>query len=99
MARLLPSVANVAAIELLSVADHCLRSRDYVNVIIAGKQPALQWLDMQAAIRHFTAGIGIWDWASNDQGGEPDVVMSCCGDDPTSRHWLPLIFSASIFQI
>ncbi len=68
---------------LLSVADHCLRSRNYVNVIVAGKQPALQWLDMPAAIRHCTAGIGIWDWASNDQGAEPDVVMACCGDVPT----------------
>ena len=68
---------------LLSVADHCLRSRDYVNVIVAGKQPALQYLDMDAAIRHCTAGIGIWEWASNDGGGEPDVVMACCGDVPT----------------
>ena len=68
---------------LLSVADHCLRSRNYVNVIVAGKQPALQWLDMDAAIKHCTAGIGIWDWASTDQGGEPDVVMACAGDIPT----------------
>jgi len=68
---------------LLSVADHCLRSRNYVNVIVAGKQPALQWLDMDAAIKHCTAGLGIWDWASNDQGSEPDVVMACCGDVPT----------------
>ncbi len=68
---------------LLSVADHCLRSRHYVNVIVAGKQPALQWLDMKAAEAHCTAGIGIWDWASNDAGGEPDVVMACCGDIPT----------------
>ncbi len=68
---------------LLSVADHCLRSRHYVNVIVAGKQPSLQWLDMDAAIHHCTAGIGIWGWASNDQGGEPDVVMACCGDVPT----------------
>jgi xylulose-5-phosphate/fructose-6-phosphate phosphoketolase len=60
-----------------------LRSRHYVNVIVAGKQPALQWLNMQAAIQHCTAGIGIWDWASNDQGAEPDVVMACCGDTPT----------------
>ena len=52
-------------------------------MIVAGKQPALQWLDMDAAIRHCTAGIGIWDWASNDQGSEPDVVMACCGDVPT----------------
>ena len=68
---------------LLSVADHCLRSRHYVNVIVAGKQPALQWLDMKAAEAHCSAGIGIWDWASNDQGGEPDAVMACCGDIPT----------------
>jgi xylulose-5-phosphate/fructose-6-phosphate phosphoketolase len=75
----LPPDANC----LLSVADHCLRSRHYVNVIVAGKQPALQFLDMEAAIRHCTAGIGIWDWASNDQGTAPDVVMACCGDVPT----------------
>jgi xylulose-5-phosphate/fructose-6-phosphate phosphoketolase len=68
---------------LLSVADHCLRSRHYVNVIVAGKQPALQWLNMQQAIQHCTAGIGIWDWASNDADGEPDVVMACAGDVPT----------------
>jgi xylulose-5-phosphate/fructose-6-phosphate phosphoketolase len=75
----LPPDANT----LLSVADHCLRSRQYVNVIVAGKQPALQWLDMEAAVRHCTAGIGIWGWASNDQGTEPDAVMACCGDVPT----------------
>ena len=75
----LPPDANC----LLSVADHCLRSRNYVNVIVAGKQPALQWLDMHAAINHCSAGIGIWDWASNDQDGEPDVVRACCGDVPT----------------
>jgi xylulose-5-phosphate/fructose-6-phosphate phosphoketolase len=68
---------------LLSVADHCLRSRHYVNVIVAGKQPALQFLNMQSAIQHCTAGIGIWDWASNDQGAEPDVVMASAGDIPT----------------
>jgi xylulose-5-phosphate/fructose-6-phosphate phosphoketolase len=68
---------------LLSVADHCLRSRHYVNVIVAGKQPALQWLDMDSAIEHCTTGIGIWEWASNDQEGEPDVVMACAGDTPT----------------
>jgi xylulose-5-phosphate/fructose-6-phosphate phosphoketolase len=68
---------------LLSVVDHCLRSRHYVNVIVAGKQPALQYLDMDKAVKHCTAGIGIWDWASNDQGGAPDVVMACCGDVPT----------------
>ncbi len=75
----LPPDANT----LLSVTDHCLRSRGYVNVVIAGKQPSPQWLDMDAAIKHCTAGIGIWPWASNDQGGEPDVVMACCGDVPT----------------
>ena len=68
---------------LLSVADHCLRSRDYVNVIVAGKQPELQWLDMDAAIRHCKAGAGIWHWASNDRGGDPDLVMACAGDVPT----------------
>jgi xylulose-5-phosphate/fructose-6-phosphate phosphoketolase len=75
----LPPDAN----SLLSVTDHCLRSRNYVNVIVAGKQSAPQWLEMDAAIKHCTAGIGIWEWASNDQGGEPDVVMACCGDVPT----------------
>ncbi|MCJ7754571.1 MAG: phosphoketolase family protein [Thermoanaerobaculales bacterium] len=68
---------------LLSVADHCLRSRNYVNVIVAGKQPQPQWLDMDSAVKHCTAGIGIWEWASNDKGSEPDVVMACCGDSPT----------------
>lgn len=75
----LPPDANT----LLSVTDHCLRSRHYVNVIIAGKQPALQYLDMDAAIKHCSEGIGIWEWASNDQGAEPDVVMACAGDVPT----------------
>jgi xylulose-5-phosphate/fructose-6-phosphate phosphoketolase len=75
----LPPDANC----LLSVADHCLRSRHYVNVIVAGKQPALQYLDMEAAIEHCTPGIGIWEWASNDDGNEPDVVMACAGDVPT----------------
>jgi xylulose-5-phosphate/fructose-6-phosphate phosphoketolase len=65
------------------VTDHCLRSRNYVNVIVAGKQPAPQWLDIDAAIRHCEIGIGIWQWASNDGGGEPDVVMACAGDVPT----------------
>ena len=67
---------------LLSVADHCLRSRHYINLIIAGKQPAPTWLDMDAAVRHCTAGLGIWEWASNDD-GTPDVVMACAGDVPT----------------
>jgi len=75
----LPPDANT----LLSVADHCLRSRDYVNLIVAGKQPALQWLDMKSAIEHCTTGIGIWDWACTDVGVEPDVVMACAGDVPT----------------
>ena len=75
----LPPDANT----LLSVADHCLRSRQYVNVIVAGKQPEAQWLDMDAAIKHCTAGIGIWSWASNDEGGEPDVVIASAGDVPT----------------
>ncbi len=65
------------------MADHCLRSRNYVNVIVAGKQPAPQWLDMDAAVKHCTAGLGIWEWASSDGGGEPDVVMACAGDVPT----------------
>src|SRR5207302_2611969 len=67
---------------LLSVADHCLRSRHYVNLIIAGKQPAPNWLDIESAVRHCTAGLGIWEWASNDD-GSPDVVMACAGDVPT----------------
>ena len=75
----LPPDANC----LLSVADHCLRSRDYVNVIVAGKQPALDYLTMDEAIIHCTRGLGIWDWASNDEGAEPDVVLACCGDVPT----------------
>jgi xylulose-5-phosphate/fructose-6-phosphate phosphoketolase len=68
---------------LLSVADHCLKSRNYVNVIVAGKHPGLQYLDMNSAIKHCTSGVGIWEWASNDKGREPDVVMACCGDVPT----------------
>ena len=75
----LPPDANT----LLSVADHCLRSRDYVNVIVAGKQPELQWLGMDDAITHCTRGAGIWEWASSDGGEEPDVVMACAGDVPT----------------
>jgi xylulose-5-phosphate/fructose-6-phosphate phosphoketolase len=68
---------------LLSVMDNCLRSRHHVNVVIAGKHPAPQWLTMDAAVKHCTRGIGIWQWASNDQGVSPDVVMACCGDVPT----------------
>ena len=75
----LPPDANC----LLSVTDHCLRSRNYINVVVAGKQPAPAWLTMDEAIKHCTAGIGIWEWASSDKGGEPDVVMACCGDVPT----------------
>jgi xylulose-5-phosphate/fructose-6-phosphate phosphoketolase len=75
----LPPDANC----LLSVADHCLRSRHYVNVIVAGKQPAPQFLSMEDAILHCTRGLGIWDWASNDDSGEPDAVLACCGDVPT----------------
>ncbi len=75
----LPPDANT----LLSVGDHCLRSRNYVNVIVAGKQPALNFLSIDDAILHCTRGLGIWDWASNDEGGEPDVVLGCAGDTPT----------------
>jgi xylulose-5-phosphate/fructose-6-phosphate phosphoketolase len=90
----LPPDANT----LLSVADHCLRTKQYINVIVAGKQPALQYLDQQAALVHCTKGIGIWDWASSDEDGEPDVVMACAGDVPTMetlaaveilRGWFP----------
>ncbi|MGB3582453.1 MAG: phosphoketolase family protein, partial [Roseiarcus sp.] len=75
----LPPDANC----LLSVTDHCLKSRNYVNVVVAGKQPAPQWLTMDQAVKHCEAGLGVWPWASNDRGGEPDVVMACCGDVPT----------------
>jgi xylulose-5-phosphate/fructose-6-phosphate phosphoketolase len=75
----LPPDANT----LLSVADHCLRSRDYVNVIVAGKQPELTWLPMDEAVAHCTRGIGIWEWASTDGGADPDVVLACAGDVPT----------------
>ena len=75
----LPPDANC----LLSVMDHCLRSRHYVNVVVAGKHPAPQWLTMEEAVKHCTRGIGLWPWASSDQDGEPDVVMACCGDVPT----------------
>ena len=75
----LPPDANC----LLSVADHCLRSRHYVNVIVAGKHPAPQWLSIDQAVKHCTGGIGIWEWASNDQEGDPDVVMAAAGDVPT----------------
>ncbi len=75
----LPPDANC----LLSVMDHCLRSRHYVNLVIAGKHPAPQWLDMDAAVAHCAAGLGVWSWASNDADAAPDVVMACCGDVPT----------------
>jgi xylulose-5-phosphate/fructose-6-phosphate phosphoketolase len=75
----LPPDANC----LLSTMDHCLRSRNYVNVVVAGKHPAPQWLDIDSAVLHCSKGIGIWSWASNDQGKEPDVVMVCAGDVPT----------------
>ena len=90
----LPPDANT----LLSVTDHCLRSRDYVNVIVAGKQPEWQWLNMDAAVKHCAVGLGVWKWASTDESGEPDVVMACAGDVPTLetlaavdllRHHLP----------
>ncbi len=86
----LPPDANC----LLSVIDHCLRSRHYVNVVVAGKHPMPQWLTMDAAVVHCTEGIGIWPWASNDQGGEPDVVMACCGDTPT----LEILAAVSILR-
>jgi xylulose-5-phosphate/fructose-6-phosphate phosphoketolase len=86
----LPPDANT----LLSVADHCLRSRDYVNVIVAGKQPALNYLTMDEAVAHCTRGLGIWSWASTDESGEPDVVLACCGDIPT----LETLAAASILR-
>jgi xylulose-5-phosphate/fructose-6-phosphate phosphoketolase len=86
----LPPDANC----LLSVFDHCLRSRHYVNVVVAGKHPLPQWLTMDEAVVHCTEGIGIWQWASNDQGFEPDVVMACCGDTPT----LELLAAVSILR-
>ena len=86
----LPPDANC----LLSVFDHCLRSRHYINVVIAGKQSMPQWLTMEAAVVHCTEGIGIWPWASNDKGIEPDVVMACCGDTPT----LEILAAVSILR-
>ena len=86
----LPPDANC----LLSVFDHCLRSRHYVNVVVAGKHALPQWLTMEAAVVHCTEGIGIWQWASNDQGTEPDVVMACCGDTPT----LEILAAVSILR-
>ena len=86
----LPPDANC----LLSVFDHCLRSRHYVNVVVAGKHALPQWLTMEEAVVHCTEGIGIWQWASNDQGAEPDVVMACCGDTPT----LEILAAVSILR-
>jgi len=86
----LPPDANC----LLSVADHCLRSRNYVNVVVAGKRSMPQWLTMDEAVVHCTEGIGIWEWASNDQGAEPDVVLACCGDTPT----LEILAATSILR-
>jgi xylulose-5-phosphate/fructose-6-phosphate phosphoketolase len=86
----LPPDANC----LLSVVDHCLRSRHYVNVVVAGKHALPQWLTMDEAVMHCTEGIGIWQWASNDQGGEPDVIMACCGDTPT----LEILAAVSILR-
>jgi xylulose-5-phosphate/fructose-6-phosphate phosphoketolase len=86
----LPPDANC----LLSVFDHCLRSRNYVNVVVAGKHALPQWLTMDEAVVHCTEGIGIWRWASNDEGGEPDVVMACCGDTPT----LEILAAVSILR-
>ncbi len=86
----LPPDANC----LLSVMDHCLRSRHYVNVVVAGKHALPQWLNMDEAVKHCTEGIGIWPWASNDQGGEPDLVMACCGDTPT----LEILAAVSILR-
>jgi xylulose-5-phosphate/fructose-6-phosphate phosphoketolase len=86
----LPPDANC----LLSVVDHCLRSRHYVNVVVAGKRPMPQWLNMDAAVVHCTEGIGIWEWASNDHGSEPDVVLACCGDTPT----LEILAATSILR-
>ncbi len=86
----LPADANC----LLSVFDHCLRSRNYVNVVVAGKHALPQWLNMDAAVIHCTEGIGIWQWAGNDQGSEPDVIMACCGDTPT----LEILAAVSILR-
>ncbi len=86
----LPPDANC----LLSVVDHCLRTRHYVNVVVAGKHPLPQWLTMEAAVAHCTQGIGIWQWASNDQEQEPDIVMACCGDTPT----LEILAAVSILR-
>ena len=86
----LPPDANC----LLSVFDHCLRSRQYVNVVVAGKHALPQWLPMEAAVIHCTEGLGIWQWASNDQEQEADVVMACCGDTPT----LEILAAVSILR-
>ena len=85
----LPPDANT----LLSVADHCLRSRNYINLIVAGKQPAPQWLTIDEAIAHCTTGLGVWPWASNDE-GNPEVVMACCGDVPTMEALAAVMLAA-----
>ena len=90
----LPPDANC----LLSVVDHCLRSRNYVNVVVASKHARPQWLDMEAAVKHCTQGIGIWQWASNDQGEDPDIVMACCGDTPTLETLAAVSICGNIFQ-
>ena len=87
----LPPDANC----LLCVMDHCLRSRHYVNVVVAGKHALPQWLTMDQAVAHCTQGLGIWRWASNDEGAEPDVVMACCGDTPT----LEILAAVSILRL
>ena len=96
-----PSIINVYlppdANTLLCVTDRCLRSRDSINVIVAGKQPAQQWLDMDAAMRHCAAGIGIWEWASSDAGDDPDVVMACAGDVPTLETLAAVDLMAELF--
>ena len=90
----LPPDANC----LLSVTDHCLRSRNYVNVVVAGKQLAPVWLTMDEAIKHCTEGVSIWQWASNDKGDEPDVVMACCGDVPTLETLAAVDILANIWR-
>ena len=83
---------------LLSCFDHCIKSKNYVNAIVASKHPSCQWLSMAQAVKHCTQGIGIWEWASNDCGEEPDVVMACCGDTPTWRPWLQLLSCGMSFR-
>ena len=91
----LPPDANC----LLSVADHCLRSENYINVIVSDKQKHLQYLDIDAAITHCTKGIGIWNWASNDEGEEPDVVLAAAVISPPRKHWPRRFCSGNDFPI